>query len=435
MMLKNQNIFLKKKILIYGLGKSGISTYRCLKKQSKLYLFDDKKLFIKNIGIKKKIIKYNDIKEKQFDHIIISPGINVNKCLLKKYLQKNLNKIKTDLDIFYCLYGKNKSITITGTNGKSTTAKILYEVLKDKKLDVRLVGNIGNPILLEKNITKNTIFVIEASSYQLEYSKLFKTNYAAILNISSDHLERHLTLNKYINAKFKLIKNQTNKDFAFLNMKNLYIKKKVRKIKILSKIIKINKNVNLKFLKKINNPYFMTDGNKENLSFIIEIVKKLNIKKNDLFKTLKSFTGLKYRQQIIFKSKNLTIINDSKATSYSSSVSILRSLSNVYWIVGGLAKKGDKFLLSKNQCKTFKAYIFGKNKNIFIKHLKNIMDFEHFTNLTLLLKKILLDIKKQKNKKNQTIVFSPAAASFDSFKNFEHRGKYFNNLIKKLINV
>tara|TARA_B110000438_G_scaffold282744_1_gene310050 strand:- start:276 stop:1580 length:1305 start_codon:yes stop_codon:yes gene_type:complete len=434
-MLKNQNIFLKKKILIYGLGKSGISTYQCLKKQSKLYLFDDKKLFIKNIGIKKKIIKYNDIKEKQFDHIIISPGINVNKCLLKKYLQKNLNKIKTDLDIFYCLYGKNKSITITGTNGKSTTAKILYEVLKDKKLDVRLVGNIGNPILLEKNITKNTIFVIEASSYQLEYSKLFKTNYAAILNISSDHLERHLTLNKYINAKFKLIKNQTNKDFAFLNMKNLYIKKKVRKIKILSKIIKINKNVNLKFLKKINNPYFMTDGNKENLSFIIEIAKKLNIKKNDLFKTLKSFTGLKYRQQIIFKSKNLTIINDSKATSYSSSVSILRSLSNVYWIVGGLAKKGDKFLLSKNQCKTFKAYIFGKNKNIFIKHLKNIMDFEHFTNLTLLLKKILLDIKKQKNKKNQTIVFSPAAASFDSFKNFEHRGKYFNNLIKKLINV
>ena len=250
-----------------------------------------------------------------------------------------------------------------------------------------------------------------------------------------DHLERHLTLNKYINAKFKLIKNQTNKDFAFLNTKNLHIKKKIKEIKIHSKIIKINKNVNLKFLKKINNPYFMTEGNKENLSSIIEIVKKLNIKKNDLFKTLKNFTGLKYRQQIIFKSKNLTIINDSKATSYSSSVSMLKSLSNVYWIVGGLAKKGDKFLLSKNQCKTFKAYIFGKNKNIFINHLKNIMDIEHFTNLTLLLKKILLDVKKQKNKKNQSIVFSPAAASFDSFKNFEDRGEYFNNLIKKIINV
>ena len=109
--------------------------------------------------------------------------------------------------------------------------KFYMKYLKITKLDVRLVGNIGNPILLEKNINKNTIFVIEASSYQLEYSKLFKTNYAAILNISPDHLERHLTLNKYIKAKFKLIKNQTNKDFAFLNMKNLYIKKKIKKNK------------------------------------------------------------------------------------------------------------------------------------------------------------------------------------------------------------
>ena len=434
-MLKNENIFLKKKILIYGLGKSGLSTYQCLKKQSKLYLFDDKKFFTKNINIKKKIIKYNNIKNKQFDHIILSPGINVKKCLLSKYLQKNFNKIKTDLDIFYNLYGLNKSITITGTNGKSTTAKILHEVLKDQKFDSRLVGNIGNPILLEKNITKRTIFVIEASSYQLEYSRLFRTNFAAILNISPDHLERHLTLKHYIDAKFKLIKNQTNKDFGFLNAKNFYIKKKIKTTKIFSKIIKINKEVDSKFLKKINNPYFMSEGNKENLSFIIEITKKLNIKKNNLYKTLKNFKGLNYRQQIIYRSKNLTIINDSKATSYSSSVSILKTLTNVYWIVGGLAKKGDKFLLSKNKCKTFKAYIFGKDKFFFINHLKDFMNYQYFKNLKFSIKKVLLDIKKEKNKKHKIILFSPAAASFDSFKNFEDRGRYFNNLIKKLINV
>jgi len=434
-MLKNKNIFLKKKILIYGLGKSGLSTYQFLKKQNKLYLFDDKKFFIKNTGIKKKLIKYNDIKNKHFDHIVISPGININKCLLRKYLQKNSSKINTDMDIFYSLYGANKSITITGTNGKSTTAKILHEVLKDQKFDSRLVGNIGNPVLLEKNVTKSTIFVIEASSYQLEYSKLFKTNFAAILNISSDHLERHVTLNNYINAKFKLIKNLTSKDFAFLNTKNLHIKKKIKTTKILSKIIRINKSVDSNFLKKINNPYFMTEGNKENLSFIIEITKKLNVKKNNLFKTLKNFNGLKYRQQIIHRSKNLTIINDSKATSYSSSANILKSLSNVYWIVGGLAKKGDKFLLSKKECKTFKAYIFGKNKNIFAKHLKKVINYEQFKNLSILLKKVLLDIKKEKKEKKITILFSPSAASFDSFKNFEDRGKYFNNLIKKMINV
>jgi len=434
-MLEKKNIFFKKNILIYGLGKSGLSSYQFLKKQNELFLFDDKKFPTKNLDIKKKLIKYKNIKNKEFDYIIISPGIDIKKCLLSKYLQNNLNKIQTDLDIFYTFYYKNKNITITGTNGKSTTAKILYDVLKDQKFDARLVGNIGNPILLEKNIKKNTIFVIEASSYQLEYSNLFKANFSVILNISPDHLERHVTLKNYINAKFKLIKNQTDKDLAFINTKNFHIKKKIKEKKFFSKIVKINKKVDSKFLKKIDNPYFITEGNKENLSFIIEITKKLKIKKSDLYKTLSKFNGLKYRQQIIHRSENLTIINDSKATSYSSSVSILKSLSNVYWIVGGLAKKGDKFLLSKNDCKTFKAYIFGKDKKYFVKQLKNILNYEHFKNLTFLLKKVLLDIKKDKEKKNITILFSPAAASFDSFKNFEDRGEYFNNLIKKLINV
>ena len=395
-MLNNENIFLKKKILIYGLGKSGLSTYQFLKKKNKLYLFDDKKITIKNKDVKKKIIEQKEVKNYYFDHIIISPGINIKKCLLKKYLKKNYNKIKTDLDIFYSQYKKNKNITITGTNGKSTTAKILYEVLKDQKFDARLVGNIGNPILLEKNITKRTIFVIEASSYQLDYSKLFRANFAAILNIYPDHLERHTTLNNYIKAKFKLIRNQKSNDFAFLNTKNLFIKNEIIKTQIRSKLVKVNKNIDLKFLKKINNSYFKTEGNKENLSFIIEIVKKLKIKKNELVRTLKKFKGLKYRQQIIYKSKNLTIINDSKATSYSSSISILKSLSNVYWIIGGLAKKGDKFLLSKKECKTFKAYIFGKNKNVFIKDLRNVMNCEKFTNLRLLIYKILKDIIFQK---------------------------------------
>jgi UDP-N-acetylmuramoylalanine--D-glutamate ligase len=100
-----------------------------------------------------------------------------------------------------------------------------------------------------------------------------------------------------------------------------------------------------------------------------------------------------------------------------------------------LAKKGDKFLLSKNKCKKIKVYIFGKNKSFFIKELKNIVKYESFKNLKTLIKKIYLDLKKTKNKQHQTILFSPAAASFDNFKNFEERGLYFNNLIKKFNNV
>ena len=432
-MLNNRNIFFKKKILIYGLGKSGLSVFKFLKKKNEIYLYDDKKIEYKNKDIKKRLIDLKKISKKKIDHIVVSPGINIKNCKLRNFLKKNLDKINTDLDIFFSLNNKNKIITITGTNGKSTTAKILYEILKKQKIDARLAGNIGNPILFEKNITKKTVFVIEASSYQLEYSKLFKSNIAVILNISPDHLERHGTLKRYIKAKFKLIENQTKKDYAILNTKNSYIKKEIKVKKYLSKIIKINKNIDYTILRKINNPYFLTEGNKENLSFVIEVLKILKIKKEKIFNTLKKFNGLRYRQQIVFKSKNLTIINDSKATSFSSSVSILKSLSNVYWIVGGLAKKGDKFSLSKKDCKNFTAYIYGKKRNFFIKELKNAMSFKSFIDLKNLMKEIFKDINNIKDHKN--ILFSPAAASFDSFKNFEERGKYFNNLIKKLKNV
>ena len=109
----------------------------------------------------------------------------------------------------------------------------------------------------------------------------------------------------------------------------------------------------------------------------------------------------------------------------------MKSLSNVYWLVGGIAKKGDKFILSKNDCKNFKVYIFGKNKNLFINKLKKVIKFESFINMKLSIKKIFLDIKNVKNEKHKIVLFSPAAASFDNFKNFEERGRYFNNLIKE----
>jgi len=423
-MLDNLNIFYKKKILVYGLGKSGLSALKFLKKDNEITTHDDKKK-VDN----KKITKI------KFDYIIISPGIDINKCNLSKFLKDNLRKIYTDLDIFYSHHKENNKITITGTNGKSTTAKILYDVLKDQKADVRLVGNIGNPILLEKKITNRTVFVIEASSYQLEYSKLFKSNISIILNISPDHLERHKTINKYVSTKFKLVKNQSKKDYAILNIKNFYIKRELESKNFLPKVIKIKKKLDNIFLKKINNQYFNTEGNKENLKFILEVAKILKLKKNILVKTLKKFKGLKYRQEIIFQSKKLTIINDSKATTFSSSASLLKSLTNVYWIVGGQAKKGDKLLLSKKNCKNIKAYVFGANKNFFISKLKKLMKYESFLDLKSLVKKLSLEIKLDKNITNKTILFSPSAASFDNFKNFEKRGEYFNQLIKKYINV
>ena len=425
------NIFLGKKILIYGLGKSGISSYKFLKKKSDVYLFDDNQNI--NLKINQKIISLKQIQKINFDRIIISPGIDISNCKLSKFLKKNFVKIHTDLDIFFSFYN-NESITITGTNGKSTTAKILHDALIDQQRDSRLIGNIGNPALLEKKITKKTIFVIEASSYQLDYSSIFRSRHAVILNITSDHIERHKSLKNYVDAKFQLLKSQIRGSFAYVKKEDDIISKKIKKNKYKAKIYKI-KTLNLdKNFNKLTNKYFTSDGNKENLSFIFKIASKLNLDKKKLIKTINEFKGLDYRQQIIFDKKNLTIINDSKSTSFASSENVLKNLDDAYWILGGIPKKGDKFKLSKIKCKNLKAFIFGIHRKKFLKILNNKLKVKSFKNLQETLKAIFLEIKSQKSKKN-IIFFSPAGASFDSFKDFEDRGHFFNELIKKSLNA
>ena len=418
--------------MIYGLGKSGLSAYNFLKNKNIVSIYDDYKSDLKSYNFKKKILSYKEVLNDNFDQIIISPGININKCKLSKFLKKNFDKIYSDLDIFYEFY-KNDCITITGTNGKSTTCKLLYEVLRAQNLDVKLVGNIGNPILSERNIKKNTIFVIEASSYQLDYSKNFKSKYAVILNLSHDHIERHKTLNNYIKAKFKLLKNQSKNNLAFLKKDDFLINRELRSKKYKCKIIKVDSKRATKFLKKINNEYFKTDANKENLSFVLEILKRFKIRNDLIIKKIQNFKGLNYRQQIIFRNDKLTIINDSKSTSFSSSISILKSKVKIYWLLGGIHKKNDIFDLPKRYFKNIEAFIYGGNKNFFVKKLKGKIRFNEFNNIENALKnaiKIIIEIKSFK----QIILFSPCAASFDSFKNFEDRGAYFNKLIKKYFN-
>ncbi len=422
---KNENIFLKKKILIYGLGKSGISSFRFLRNKAEIYLFDD----LKNTH-PKQISKFKLLKIR-FDIIIISPGINIFNCKLSKFLKLNKKKIYTDLDVFFTFF-KNECITITGTNGKSTTAKILYEVLKDQKKDVRLIGNIGNPPLNEKKISKNTIFVVEASSYQLDYSQLFSSKYSIILNIKPDHLERHKTLQNYVDAKFKLLDSQSKSCLAFVKSDDKLISRKLKTKKFDCKIIKVNTKKNYNDFLEIKNKYFLTESNRENLSFIIELAKKLKLKNYLLQKTIKNFKGLKYRQQIIFQKKNLTIINDSKSTSFSSSVGMLKKTSNILWLLGGIYKKGDKLELKKKDLSNVTAFIYGENKNLFIKQLRSKVKFKNFINLEDAVKNAFSIIKTKRSIK-YTILFSPCAASFDSFKNFEERGLYFNRLVKRFM--
>jgi len=429
--MQKKTIFYKKNFLIYGFGKSGFASYKFLSKRNDCKIIDDNN---RNIPLKykNKIISYKQLKKNKFDYIVLSPGIDINRCKLSKYLKKNYSIIITELDIFYLSYPKIKKITITGTNGKSTTSKLLYDVLKEHRKDARLTGNIGNPTLLEKGLKNNTFFVIEASSYQLEYSKYYKSEYSLILNLSPDHLERHGNFNNYIKAKFKLIQNQSKNNYAFIENRNNLFNNLIKKNKIKSKIYRVNYKKYKKYDKFITNHYFKNNSNTKNLYFIYALSKNLKLSFKKIIKVANKFKGLDFRQQVIYDSKKLTIINDSKSTSLSSTLPLLDTFKNIYWILGGLAKKGDQLKLKKENFSKIKAFIYGKDKLFFSKILSNKIKYKLSKNLNHSLSLVFKDLREGVEEK-KVILFSPSAASFDQFNNFEDRGKYFNKIIKNYL--
>ena len=427
--MQKESIFYNNNFLVYGFGKSGYASYKFLIKNNSCKIIDDNK---KNIPTKYKnhTVNFKYLKRNNFDYIVLSPGIDINKCKLSKYLKKNRIKIITELDIFYLSYPNIKKVTVTGTNGKSTTSKLLYDILKDHGKDVRLTGNIGNPTLLEKNLNNNTLFIIEASSYQLEYSKFFKSEYSIILNLSPDHLERHGSFKNYIKAKFKLIQNQSKNDYAFIEKKNYLINNLIKKNRIKPKIFRVNYKKYNRYHRSITNEYLRNLPNFKNLSFIFAISKNLKLSLKKIINVANKFKQLEFRQQIVYQSEKLIIINDSKSTSLSSTLPLLKSLKNIYWVLGGIAKKGDKFKLEKKNFKKIKAFIYGKDKLFFSKVFLNKIQYKISKNLNHALLQVFKDLKKNGGQK-KILLFSPSAASFDQFSNFEKRGEYFNKIIKK----
>ena len=421
----------KKSFAIYGLGKTGKSVINYFDRKG----FENWSAWDDNAkeedfwgSIKKKegkrlFSKHLDSAE----FIVVSPGISLNKASLKKKLIENKEKIITDLDLFYLFNPKIKTIVITGTNGKSTTCKILEHVLRKNNTNVRLAGNIGKPIL-DLNLKNSPIVIIEASSFQLAYSKFVRPDYAAILNITNDHLDWHGSSKNYVNSKFKIFSNQIKKDIAFIDNTKFLKKYKKAKYRAKLKFIKVAKYKKIK--KFIKNNYLNLEVNQQNMSFVQAISKMLKISDKSLIKSLRSFKGLPHRHEIIYKKNNKIFINDSKATSFEASKFALKGNKNIFWILGGLPKKGDKFYLKEIRKNIIKTYIIGRNMNFFKNFLNKKVNFKLCKTLDNAILSIFKDIKKIKDKKI-TILFSPASASYDQFKNFEERGNYFKKLIFK----
>ena len=406
--------------LVYGLGLSGCSVVKFFKKNKinnfKVWDDNEKKLY-KNLrakNLEKTLITV--------DYIVLAPGISL---LKNKKLNKFKKKIITDIDLLYLANKNFKSIVVTGTNGKSTTCKLIAHLLKKNKIGYSLGGNIGTPILNLKNPGKGFI-IIEASSFQLSHSKFICPNFAFFLNFSNDHIDWHGTMKNYLNSKLKIFQYQTKKNYAIVNRKF----EKIFKAKsFLGKLTLPSKIEYKKIKNQITNNYLASSINDENMSFVFAFAKLINVKKKSFIKAMSSFKGLPHRFEIFLKKGNYTFINDSKATSFKSSQLALSSLKNIYWILGGLPKKGDKIEISNLKKNIIKCYLIGQNINFFKKQIKGKVACVTTKNLKRTIIQLLKDSRIQKNP-HYNVLLSPSAASFDQFTNFEKRGEEFKRLCK-----
>ena len=406
--------------LVYGIGLSGLSVIKFFRKNKfkNFKVWDDKnKNLLKNYRTKNLKKTLNKV-----DYIVLTPGVSLrNNSNLRKFKKK----IITDIDLFYLMKKKIKTIVVTGTNGKSTTCKLLEHLLKNNKLKCSLGGNIGSPIL-DLKISKNSYVIIEASSFQLSHSQFICPDFAFFLNLTNDHLEWHGSMNNYLASKLKIFHLQNKQQFALVNKK---FKKIFFKKKFSSKFISPNLKDFKKIKHKIKNDYLAHDINNENMSFIFTFAKLLKIKENSFINSMKSFKGLTHRFEFFLRRKNITFINDSKATSFTATQSALSGLKNIYWILGGQPKKGDKIKISKFKRNIVKCYLIGKNKNFFKNQIKDKLSFSICNTLKNSVIQIFKDIKLHESF-NKYILLSPAAASFDQFSNFEERGNTFKKLCK-----
>jgi UDP-N-acetylmuramoylalanine--D-glutamate ligase len=411
----------KHSFLVYGLGSTGVSVVKFFNENNikNFKVWDDKKKDIfKKFKAKNLIQTLNRV-----DYIVLSPGISLIK---NKKLSKFKKKIISDIDLFYLTKKEFKTIVVTGTNGKSTTSKLLAYILEKNRFKSSLGGNIGTPILNIKN-NEDKFVIIEVSSFQLSHSKFICPDYAFFLNFSNDHLDWHGSKAAYLESKLKIFYLQTKKNFAIINKR---FKKIFKRKKFLSKLV-IPDNKDYKKIKlKINNQYLTSNINDENMSFVYTFSKLIGISEKSFISSINNFKGLPHRFEIFLKKKDVTFINDSKATSFKASQLALSSIKNIYWILGGLPKKGDKIKLEKLKRNITKCYLIGKNINFFKNQIKGKINFSITRNLNNSIIQIFKDFKLHK-KNNKTVLLSPASASFDQFVNFEKRGEEFKILCKK----
>lgn len=433
-----------KKIAILGFGKEGKSTYNFIRRHSSQpltildkndilennpYLNDDKNLTI--ITGDNYLDNLSD-----YDLVIKTPGI----ALLDMDLS-NIN-ITSQLELILEV-DKHNIIGITGTKGKSTTTSLMYEVLHDQNSNCFLLGNIGNPIFdYVEDFNDDSILVIEMSSHQLEYVKC-SPHIGVILNLYQDHLDHTGSLEKYHNDKMHMFKYQDENDIGIYDGQNKYLIDLVSKNNYKSKLYKFTEDEESDIYVKDNKVYYdgsiIYDGNTKrnligihnlkNIMVVLLISKLLNLDINKAIEVINSFKPLEHRLEMVGTYNDITYFNDTIATIPEATMNGINGLGNVDTLIfGGMDRNIDysefiNYLKNSNISNliglpdtghTICKALSGCNKNIFT--VETIDE--------------AVDIADKFTKKGYTCLLSPAASSYNRFKNFEEKGNYYKTVIK-----
>ena len=441
-----------KNAIVFGAGLSGHGAKELLEKKGyNVFLIDDKTGIKSEEGIK-------IIDEQKIEFIVKSPGIPWDAKLLEKADSLKISVI-SEIDLAYRYMGKKtKIISITGTNGKTTTATKIYELLKEAGFDVELAGNAGFSFAKLVSDGKEPDYVVlELSSYQLENDPEVHSYIAGIINLTPDHLTRYNSLDDYYKTKFNIFDHQNENDYALINLDDKEILRIISENKDIDDKIKA-KRIFLSGEKKAD--VFQKDGminvtdhnsqviplmktsdlslkgkhNLENILFIISVGMILNVDIEVMKSFLSSTKPLEHRLENFFEKGKTVFINDSKGTNSESTIKAIEAFGkSTVLICGGYDKQAsNKELIDKIAEKVEFVYLIGQTSDILEKELKD-QKYTQYKNLKTL-ENVLNDIKDNLDfSKEQVVLFSPATSSFDQFKNFEDRGRIFKELTNQII--
>lgn len=446
---------MKYRIVVIGGGESGVgAAYLANKNGYKVFLSDYKKIEEKY----RNILLENEIDFEEGGHslekfykaneIIKSPGISEESELILKIKSKKI-PIVSEIE-FAFRFTSSIIISVTGSNGKTTTSSLIYHILKKSGLNVGLAGNIGNSFSFLIAENEFDYVVLELSSFQLDNINHFNSFISVLTNISPDHLERYdYNFENYVDSKFKIVSNHTKENYFVFNSddKKINSELKTRKINstkisfsttdneslnkgcIKNQTININVNNN-NLMIPIENLSLQGNHNIQNSMAAATVAKILNISDNNIRESLGNFKSIEHRLEHVLTIQKVKYVNDSKATNVNAVYYALDSIkSSTVWIVGGVDKGNNYEELLPLVREKVKAIIC-----IGIDNSKIIQSFSPFVEKIIECTKMSDAVKNAYRMADpkDTVLLSPACSSFDLYKNFEDRGTQFKNAVRKL---